>query len=296
MRITSLIAIENSHIVGYKLDKTDFLWLTELKERIKSKPTKFQNAKLNKYNHIEITDEANLPIEVITDLFESELLIYATSKREAPAYYNKAIFQYNFNEKPIKIDPDYFSEFESNSDKFKPFVFTNSTPITEMRFLFKNISLINIDLSNLDTRLVVDMTGMFNYVATHVLDVSTIDTSNVTTMRLMFSQCNIQKLDLSSFNMANTTDISRMFANATIGELIMPKINIDHLNEDEGIFEYAEINILNLNLLDLSTVKNIKKIIKILYKCQTRISTIAYKNAHHDIENLLTSDWSKLID
>lgn len=296
MRITSLVAIENSHIVGYKLNKTDFLWLTELKERIKSKPTKFQNVKLNKYNHIEITDEANLPIEVVTDLFESELRTYSTSKKEAPAYYNKAIYQYDFNEKPIKIDPDYFSEFESNSNKFKPFLYNNDTPITEMRFLFKNISLVNIDLSNLDTRHIVDMTGMFNYVATHVLDVSKMDTSKVTTMRLMFSQCNIQKLDLSSFNMAATTDISRIFANATIGELILPKINIDHLHEDEGIFEYAEINVLNLNLIDLSTVNNIKKIIKILYKCQTRISTIAYKNAHPDIENLLTTDWSELVD
>lgn len=291
MKITALVTIANSHIVGYMIDNEQFIWLDELKEALTSKTLKLDNVKLNQFNHIEIKDEEILQSIVIGDIFDMELLMYTNSSQVAPAYYENAIFQYDNNGKPIKIDPAFFLDFEYYGDKFKPFLFNNSQPITEMRFLFKNVSQVKIDISNIDTQYVKDMTGMFNYCATHILDLSTLDTSNVTTMRLMFSQCNILKVDLSNFNMVNVMDKSRMFANATIGELILPKISVSNLVQANEIFENAHIGILNLNLLNLSTIDNIKAIIKMLYQCKTTISTIVYKNAHSDIETLLTSNW-----
>lgn len=294
MKVTALVTIDNSHIVGYMIDKEQFIWLSELKEKLKSRALKLDNVKLNQLNHIEIEDEATLSPVTISDIYDMDLLIYTNSKQVAPFYCDNAIFKYNHNSKPIRIEPMFFSDFEFFADKFKPFMFNNALPITEMRFLFKNISQVKIDLCNIDTQHVKDMTGMFNYSAAHILDLSPIDTTNVTTMRLMFSQCNILKLDLSTFNMVNVMDISRMFANATIGELILPKISVGNLVRATEIFENAHIDILNLNFLDLSTIENIKAIIKMLYQSKTTISTIVYKNAHSDIETLLTSNWSNI--
>lgn len=294
MKITALIVVENSHIVGYEIDNENFMWLSELKEKLESRNIKLENAKLNNFNHIEITNEQTLSIKNDKTIFNTDLLIYNNSKQPIPAYFNTAIFQYNYNNKPMRINPVHFAEFENNGYKFKPYLHSRQSPITEMRFLFKNISLLKIDISNIDTQFVTDMTGMFNYVATNSLDLSTLDTSNVTTMRLMFSQCNIPKVDLSKFNMANTLDISRMFANATIGELIMPKISIYNLKQATEFFEYANIGILNLSMLDLTTIDNIKEVIRVLYRCHTNIKTIVYGKAHKDIDALLTSNWSKV--
>lgn len=296
MKITGLIVIANSHIVAYEIDNKDCVWITTLKEKFDTKNFKIENAYLNKKNHIIIKNENELPIKEINDIYENDLLIYSSTNKQPPEYYTQTIYEYDYNDKPIKINAEYFYEFQEYGDKFKPLLYgiTTGKPITEMRFLFKNISLASINLSNFDTHLVTDMTGMFNYSATHVLDISSFDTSNVTSMRLMFSQCNIQKLDLTSFNMTSTSDLSRMFANSTIGELILPKMETSRLCKADEIFENAEIEILNLKLIDLSTMQNVKNVIKLLYNCKTYVNTIVYENAHNSIEALLTSDWSQL--
>lgn len=299
MKITALITIENSHVVGYEIDNENFIWLSELKEKLISNNIKLENAILNKFNHIEIIDEQMLPTHNNNKVFETDLLIYANKRGEAskqpiPAYFENAIFQYDYNDKPMKINPNYYTDFDQNSSKFKPLLYNNNEAIKEMRFLFKNISLTKVNVSNIDTQHIKDMTGMFNYVATNNLDLSTFDTYNVKTMRLMFSQCNILKLDLSKFNMTNVLDMSRMFANATIGELIMPKISVYNLKQATEIFEYAEIGKLDVTMIDLSSMENVKDFIRTLYNCQTNIKTIVYGKAHKEIQTLLTSNWANV--
>lgn len=294
MKITAIVTIANSHIVGYKLDETSFILLADLKDKFKNSSLRLDNARLNRFNQIVVKNEDLLPRHSANTLFDAELLMYANSTERAPAYYSQPIFLYDNNDKPIKIDSKFHYDFEEQSSNFKPFLYNNGKAITQFRFLFKNISLLTIDVSNIDTQFVTDMTGMFNYSATQTLDLSTFDTRSVTTMRLMFSQCNIEKLDLSTFNMFGVQDFSRMFASATIGELILPYINIEDLLNTKALFEYAQIGILNLSHIDLSTVYNIKSIIGILYQCQASISTIVYQNAHSEIQSLLTSDWSQL--
>lgn len=285
MKITALMVIEKSHIIGYRLDNEKCIYLHTLKEHFKNSTLEIENATLNKFNQIEITNEISLPTETVNNSNKS-------TNNTTPSYLNKAIFIYYYQGKPLKINQNFYDFFEENGDNFKPYIYIDNKPITEMRFLFKNISQAYINVSNIDTQFIKDMTGMFNYSATYDLDLSTFDTSKVTTMRLMFAQCNIKKLDISNFNMSRIIDISRMFSNSTIQELILPKIDVLTLLRADEIFKHAQIEILNVSNIDLSTRDSVKKLIRILHQNQTNISTLIYKDAHSDIESLLKSDWA----
>ena len=71
----------------------------------------------------------------------------------------------------------------------------------------------SIDLTNVDTSRVTDMTGMFDYYQSLTnLDLSNFNTSNVINMYGMFSECkSLTSLDLSSFNTFKVTNMAYMF-------------------------------------------------------------------------------------
>ena len=70
-----------------------------------------------------------------------------------------------------------------------------------------------IDVTNLDTSQVTNMSNMFNYcTGLASLNVSNFDTSKVTNMSEMFGGCSgLTSLDVSHFNTSKVTDMSRMF-------------------------------------------------------------------------------------
>ena len=74
-------------------------------------------------------------------------------------------------------------------------------------------SLTNVDISNLDTSNVTDMSNMFlNCTSLISLDVSNFDTSNVMFMNSMFNGCSgLTSLDVSNFSTSNVTNMYRMF-------------------------------------------------------------------------------------
>lgn len=78
---------------------------------------------------------------------------------------------------------------------------------------FKEMSLISIDCSGLDTSGVTDMSGMFDCnTKLQSLNLSGFNTSSVTNMDMMFSDCwELEDLDCSSFNTAGVTSMSGMF-------------------------------------------------------------------------------------
>jgi surface protein len=71
-----------------------------------------------------------------------------------------------------------------------------------------------LDLSNLDTSNVRDMSSMFSGMSGLTnIDVSSFNTSNVTNMSSMFSgMSGLTNIDVSSFNTSNVTDMNSMFA------------------------------------------------------------------------------------
>jgi surface protein len=83
------------------------------------------------------------------------------------------------------------------------------------RFLFAYItsSVFSVNLNNLDTTNVVDMSYMFyNCQYIQNLNLDSFDTSNVTNMQYMFYNClRLTNLDLSSFDTSNVTNMSYMF-------------------------------------------------------------------------------------
>lgn len=87
------------------------------------------------------------------------------------------------------------------------------TPVSTAYWFMEGLKYESIDLTNLDTSNVTNMTYMFHWCNLLTdLDLSNFDTSNVTNMAFMFYHCEaLTSLDLSSFNTSKVTDMSYMF-------------------------------------------------------------------------------------
>ena len=114
------------------------------------------------------------------------------------------------------IETDTYSSFTpwySNSSSIKSVRFIDTIkPISTAYWFYYHTVLTTIDLSNLDTSNVTDMSYMFK-TCTSLKFQSAIclDTSNVTDMSYMFGSSNSTTLDLSNFDTSNVTDMSYMF-------------------------------------------------------------------------------------
>ena len=76
-----------------------------------------------------------------------------------------------------------------------------------------NFNPLSLDIRNLDTRYVTNMTNMFSRLRKiSKLDVEHLDTAQVTNMTNMFGDSSIEMLDLSSWNVSNVTNMMTMFA------------------------------------------------------------------------------------
>ena len=90
--------------------------------------------------------------------------------------------------------------------------------------MFNGARMTDINLGDVDTSAVTDMSDMFNgavsyYVSNCNLDLSKFNTESVTTMAGMFSNnSSLTDVDLSSFNTSAVTDMSDMFARTGIVE------------------------------------------------------------------------------
>lgn len=99
--------------------------------------------------------------------------------------------------------------------KLIPFI-GNTSGMTDMHNMFKGINMPNdtLDLSNIDTSDVVNMSHMFDDLNVSSIDLSSIDTSNVTDMSYLFNdfRCSTDlNLDLSHFDTSKVTDMRQMF-------------------------------------------------------------------------------------
>ena len=76
-------------------------------------------------------------------------------------------------------------------------------------------NLTNVNINNLNTSKVTDMSNMFyNCGALTSLDLSNFDTSNVTNMEAMLYSCiRLPNLNVSNFDTSNVTNMSNMFTN-----------------------------------------------------------------------------------
>ena len=115
-----------------------------------------------------------------------------------------------------------------------------------------NTSLTNITFGdNFNTANVINMSGMFrNCTILKTIDLSSFDTSNATIMTSMFMNCQgLQNLDLKSFNTGNVTSMLNMFYNcSSLTSLDLSSFNTSNVERMEAMF----YNCSSLTSLDLS--------------------------------------------
>ena len=110
----------------------------------------------------------------------------------------------------------------------------NTNNITNMRAMFSECSsLININLSNINTNNVINMRAMFNgCVSLRNIDLNNFNTNKVINMSWMFRRCSsLTNIDLSNFNTNNVTNMSYMFSGCSS----LTKLNLSNFNADNVV-------------------------------------------------------------
>ena len=124
--------------------------------------------------------------------------------------------------------------------------------------MFMESSLTKIDLSNLETTIVNDMSSMFkNCFSLETLDLRNFDTSNVTDMNYMFANCkSLRVLDLSSFDTSKVTKMEAMFFGcSSLKTLDLSNFDTSKVTEMNCMFyECSSLEALDLSSFDTSKV------------------------------------------
>ena len=134
-------------------------------------------------------------------------------------------------------------------------------------------ALTDIDVSNVDTKNVIDMNEMFyNCQYLTRLDLSSFDTKNVTNMSMMFCGCNsLTGLDLSSFDTKNVTNMPSMFRNCqSLTSLDLSSFDTKNVTNMYCMFQ----NCQSLTSLDLSSfdTKKVTDMYCMFYDCNSLTS------------------------
>ena len=217
--------------------------------------------------YIKIKD-VNKPIRIINSYEE-----YMQMRNYDPNYLSEELK----NEKEIKeceitinnelITFGYFHEFESAGKYVIKYTFKNL--LTKTNFMFCDcFSMININLSNLKTENITNMSHMF-YQCSSLLSInfSYFDTEKVNDMSYMFCNCSsLTSLDLSYFNTQNVTDMSCMFCGCnSLVNIDLSSFNTQNVIAMNHMFSFCS----SLKNLDLSkfTAQNVSCMCNMFYNC-----------------------------
>ena len=209
-----------------------------------------------------------------------EILSIIWAKNPIYAWYdNGTIFYYTESEK-VYMNPNSKSMFQwlsklENIDLRD--VYTNN--VTDMSNMFNWCeSLENLNIENFDTSNVVDMRYMFNNCNwLKNLNLSNFDTSKVTTMERMFNWCeSLETLDVTSFNTSNVTNMNYIFNNCkSLKILDLKSFDTSNTERMRNAFSNCEsLEILNLESFNTSGVTNVNQ----MFNNATNLKTIYVSN------------------
>ena len=125
-------------------------------------------------------------------------------------------------------------------------------------YMFANWSVVNLDVSGLNTSKVKKMNYMFWAIRSETLNLSSFDTSKVDNMNHMFyNSTSLKTLDLKNFNTSRVNDMAYMFSFCrrlkSIDVSTWKTPSLEYIND---MFYYAGIENINLSSFDTSSVKN----------------------------------------
>ena len=109
--------------------------------------------------------------------------------------------------------------------------------VTDMSAMFREIQINELDLSLFDTSNVIDMSSMFGDAQIENLNLSSLNTTKVTSMEQMFQGCHMKTLDLSSFDTSNVTSMRQMFLGTNhLETLDLSSFDMSNVNDIDLMF------------------------------------------------------------
>ncbi|EMY4659177.1 BspA family leucine-rich repeat surface protein [Listeria monocytogenes] len=132
----------------------------------------------------------------------------------------------------------------------------DTSSVTDMSYMFDRNDLTSLDLSNLDTSNVTDMAFMFYNSTGTSIDVSNFDTSSVTSMYAMFNSCDVAtSIDVSNFNTSNVTNMGSMFSyTSAVTSLDVSKFDTSNVTNMNSMFKGSAATSLDVSGFNTSNV------------------------------------------
>ena len=135
---------------------------------------------------------------------------------------------------------NYINEaLSSGSDEFK----NKPTTKEELRDLIKEVfekKGHNADLNFIDTSAITDMSELFRDLYPQNIKIDKWDTSNVTKMNHMFVDCMQLKTDISDWDTSNVTDMQYMFCGCRYFNGDLSEWDVDNVETHFDAFEGCE--------------------------------------------------------
>lgn len=234
----------NSHIVGYTLldletsNEIIEFNIKKLKSDMNISPTNYTNASLDRFNHIQFTE--NIPV---TPAF-TDLELENRRNLNVLIYGKELATLYEYETTPTGVKMSLSAEFKQMLNQYASILPKPMPMVTDMSNLFSRLKIDNLDLSNFDTTNVNEISYMFGYSSIYGINLSRFNTSNVTNMSHMFFECKTDKLDLSHFDTTNVTIMRNMFAYCNIDSINLTGFNIENLSDRYRIFYDSNAQII----------------------------------------------------
>jgi len=162
---------------------------------------------------------------------------------------------------------NYFHKFKSKGKYRIKYSFKNT--INKACYMFSECDLlININLSNLKTNNITDMSCIFLECSSLTnIDLSNVNTNNVTDMSCMFFGCSsLNNIDLSYFNTDKVTDMNNMFSGcSSLTNINLTTFNTDNVTDMNSMFVWCS-SLTNIDLSNFYT-NNVTNMINMFYGC-----------------------------
>ena len=144
----------------------------------------------------------------------------------------------------------------------------NTKNIVNMAEMFGNANVGNNDLtinvSNFNTDKVTNMSNMFgNYNIKEIIGLSKLNTSNVTDMNNMFFANQATTLDLSNFDTTKVTNMAGMFQNSNIEKIDLSSFDTSKVTDMRNMFSESSATTINLKNFYTGNVTNMLRMFSI---------------------------------